>query len=115
MLHLARSLSLASLLALPLFASACAANTECTTDGRCMCRDGNCVQSCPAGGCSFQCDGTNCRLDCPGGGCNLQCSPGAEVCVMTGCTSDCDVSCGGAATCSSDCTNPDTTICRTAS
>lgn len=80
----------------------CASNFDCS-GGNCNCRSGDCVQSCPSGGCNLGCMGTRCELDCPGGNCSLRCSPGAQSCVIRSCTSNCQLECGGAPTCSSSC------------
>lgn len=99
------SWSLAVTFALAALAFGCASNMECS-GGSCICRQGLCTQSCPQGGCELQCNGTDCRQDCAGGDCRLLCSPGAETCVLTGCTSGCSVQCNGAATCESSCDLP---------
>lgn len=84
----------------------CASNEDCRGSS-CVCREGTCSQSCPEGGCNYQCSGTNCELTCTGNNCQLQCDPGAESCVLRGCTSGCVLECGGAAVCTSSCSIAD--------
>jgi len=103
----------------------CASNDSCVCDSDCNdnCADGSCFFQCNANNCTLNCPGGSCNadvapgasstmgclkgectlsaqgfgkntIDCPGGGCGAFCQ-NATSCVITHCTSNCNLRCSG--------------------
>lgn len=83
------------------FALACA--TGCLWDWSTPSVNGQGAQTCPAGGCVFNCTaGQTCDSSCPGGNCVVNCDPGS-TCTSSCVGGGCIVNCSSGATCTSTC------------
>jgi hypothetical protein len=75
----------------------------CVAGADCDCEiTGNCVYSCPGGGCTMRCLGAaaNCVFSCEGGGCDIECAAGTMGNCTATCTDGCAISCANTGTCS---------------